>query len=412
MAAPALGIYEYQYTDDGIRLNGNSALPFIDIHKVQGLDMPTINAIESDYDSRHGGYVYARFSNSRTIVLDGTVYANANTIDTTIEALLANFHLRDEDEPFYYRGAGPAQRYIMCKPVGVNFDVDRLRSIGSCPIQFQLKAGDPLKYVDKSPLSVVSGTSYTLTNNGTAETFPVFEMEGGFTNMSIINNSTGETVTLTRATDNDDEIVIDFKKRSCYINDINCSRYLTSLGWWSLEPGVATSFRIVGTGANQMVNPDAESAYGAGYSVGSRWTGTQQSTEQKHSGTRSLKMRRNSKTAGNGNCIVPMGVTGLATGTYSAWAWMRGTNSEIKMDIQADSGTLATVALTTIPSNTWKKVQVVFTTTAVQNNLKFRFSDDGVAKPKKDKTAFFDDMGITALSASISGTVTARDGWL
>lgn len=414
MAAPALNVYEYQYTDTGFRLNSSVALPFVDVTKVQGLDLPNIDSIDSEYDSRHGGYVYARFTGSRTIIIDGILYANANTIDTTIETLLANFTPRRDDDPFYYRGAGVVQRYIMCKPVGLHFDIDRLRSVGSCGIQIQLKAGDPVKYVDKASLAVVSNTTYAMTNVGTAETFPVFEMDGGFTNMSVTCTTTGETVTLGMATDGDDEVVIDMKAKAAYVNGVNRSRQLSAIGWWSLEPGKPASFRITGTGENQFVNADCENNF-TGLTTDTDWSATQRSTDDKHSGSCSLKMTRTKKTTGAGNCFVPSGVSSLPAGRYNAWVWLKGTMTRINIQFLAGSEVLASVSLAVVSNKAWKKFSLPFTTTATKSNIRVKLSDDGgpSSARKKGKVLYIDDFGLTQLSATdISGIVYAKDGWL
>ena len=61
MAAPVLNMYEYQFKDSGVLLNGGASLPFIDVLKVTGLDLPPIETGDIDYDSQDGGFVYARF---------------------------------------------------------------------------------------------------------------------------------------------------------------------------------------------------------------------------------------------------------------------------------------------------------------------------------------------------------------
>lgn len=58
MAAPTLTDYQYQYGDSGFLINGGASLPFIDVDKVTGLDTPSIEVKDIDYDSQHGGYVY------------------------------------------------------------------------------------------------------------------------------------------------------------------------------------------------------------------------------------------------------------------------------------------------------------------------------------------------------------------
>jgi len=414
MVAPVLNPYEYQFTDTGVLLNNSTALPFIDISNIQGLDLPAIDSVDSEYDSRHGGYVYSRFVKIRTIVLDGTLYANAASIDTTIETLIANFMPRTTDAPFYYRGAGVAQRYIMCKPVGFNFNITALRNNGSCDIQIQLKAGDPVKYVDDADLPVTSGTAYAITNNGNVETFPKFDITGAAAEVVMVNTDTGETVTHTFTTDADDSVVIDFKTRSCTLNGVKNSSYLTSLGWWSFPPGVATNFKLLATAAEAMVNGGCEADFGAGYAVGANWTGTQQSTADKHSGSKSLRMVRKNKTAGSGTVTVPTTLTGLVAGSYTASVWVKGTMPNITVLVQNAGATVATATLFAVSSTTWRKVQLSFTLAAVSGAMTFVLNDTGQAASKlaKGKTLYMDDFSFKPTSATVTAVVSSKDGWL
>jgi len=414
MVAPVLNPYEYQFTDTGVLLNNSTALPFIDISNIQGLDLPAIDSVDSEYDSRHGGYVYSRFVKIRTIVLDGTLYANAASIDTTIETLIANFMPRTTDAPFYYRGAGVAQRYIMCKPVGFNFNITALRNNGSCDIQIQLKAGDPVKYVDDADLPVTSGTAYAITNNGNVETFPKFDITGAAAEVVMVNTDTGETVTHTFTTDADDSVVIDFKTRSCTLNGVKNSSYLTSLGWWSFPPGVATNFKLLATAAEAMVNGGCEADFGAGYAVGANWTGTQQSTADKHSGSKSLRMVRKNKTAGSGTVTVPTTLTGLAAGSYTASVWVKGTMPNITVLVQNAGATVATATLFAVSSTTWRKVQLSFTLAAVSGAMTFVLNDTGQAASKlaKGKTLYMDYFSFKPTSATVTAVVSSKDGWL
>jgi len=414
MVAPVLNPYEYQFTDTGVLLNNSTALPFIDISNIQGLDLPAIDSVDSEYDSRHGGYVYSRFVKIRTIVLDGTLYANAASIDTTIEALIANFMPRIADAPFYYRGAGVAQRYIMCKPVGFNFNITALRNNGSCDIQIQFKAGDPVKYVDDADTAVTSGTAYAITNNGNTETYPVFTISGVAAEVAMVNTDTGETVTHTFTTDADDSIVVDFKTRSCLLNGVKNSSYLTSLGWWSFKPGVATNFKLLATAAESMINPGCEADFGTGYAVGANWTGTQQSTADKHSGSKSLRMVRKNKTAGSGTVVVPTTLTGLAAGSYTASVWVKGTMPNVNVAVLNGATTVASVTLFPVSSTTWQKIQLSFTLAAVSGLMTFSITDTGqvASKLAKGKTLYMDDFSFKATTAVVTAVVSSKDGWL
>ena len=413
MAAPVLNMYEYQYGDSGVLLNGSPSLPFIDILKVSGLDLPPIEAGEIDYDSQNGGFIYARFVTARTIIFDGVLYANPSTIDQTLQTLRNNFSPSETDTPLYVRDAGLTQQYIMCKPIGLKYDVDRLRGYGACNIQIQLKAGDPTRYIDKANLAMTAGTNYSITNNGNTITWPRLITAGPFTELAVVNNNTGETVGLVFTADADDDIILDFKTRSLLINDVNASGLLTSIGWWPFRPGVAESFKLFSVGTNIMVNPDTESNYTAGYSVGTNWTGTQGATNEKHKGTRSLKMVRKNKTNGNGFVVIPTGITGQAAGTYTAWVWLKGSMPNVSVRVRNGGTQVGLVSLAKVNSKSWTKIQLTYTLAATSGAIDFMIYDDGAPSLKKGQTLYIDDMGISAINAtSFNATMQAKDGWL
>lgn len=414
MAAPTLNAYEYQFTDGGVLLNRSGTLPFVDVTSIQGLDLPTIDDYEADFDGRHGGYIYARYVKSRTIIIDGILYASAATADVAIEALIANFVPREDDAPFYYRGAGIAQRYIMCKPIGFNFNIDNLRNYGACQIQIQLKAGDPLKYADNADVVVTSGTTGTVTNDGNAETFGVFDLSGAASEVSIVKVSTGETVTVTYTTDADDAITIDFKKRACYVNGVRNSSYLTSLGWWSFNPASSTDFKILSVGVDTMVNGNCEANFTGSYAVGTNWTGTQQFTGDKHSGSKSLKMTRKNKTAGGGTVTVPTGVTGQAAGTYTASVWLKGTMPHANISVYNAAVAVATLTLVPVSSTTWQKFQLTYTLATTGGDITFVISDTGEAANllAKNKVLLMDDFSIRSVNSGVTCTAHTKDGWL
>ena len=415
MAAPTLGVYEWQYKDDGFRLNGSTALPFIDVSKVQGLDMPDIEEATSNYDARHGGYGYARFVGLRTIIITGTLYAAAASVDTVLDTLKSNFMPSDTEYPFYLRGAGPAQRYIMCKSLGIKYDIDRLRSIGSSPIQIQLLAGDVTQYIDNNDVTVTSGNSGTVTNDGNLTTYPVIELTGAATRIQLTKVSTGETVTLTYTTDADDVVVIDFNTRSCMINGEKNSTYLTSLGWWGLDPGVATTFRVSAISTDLMTNGSCEANFGAGYAVGANWEGTQQFTGEKHDGSRSLRMRRRNTTTANGNVTIPTGLTGLAAGTYTVSLWLKGSMGLINIGVFNGASSVASISNAAVSSTTWKKFSLTFTLAATSGTMTIQLNDLNTTKKfrVKNKYLYIDDMDVRAIQATtVTAVVSTKDGWM
>lgn len=414
MAAPTLNTYTYQYKDDGIVLNSDAAVPFVDVTKVQGLDMPDVNEDSDDYDGRHGGYGYARYTTLRTIIITGTVYVDVDVVDAFLDQLTTNFMLDDEEYPFYFKGAGINQRYIMCKSLGVKFDVDRLRSIGSSSIQFQLLAGDVEKIEDNDDVTISSGSAGAITNEGNVPTYPIFELSGAASLITMVKESTGETVTFEYVTDVDDSVIVDFETRSCYLNGERDSTLLTSLGWWSCDPGT-TGFRVSSNGANIMTNGDCEANFGTGYAVGANWAGTQQYTSEFHGGTKSLYMRRKNKTAANGNVTIPTGLTGLAAGTYTASLWVKGTMKYINIAVLNGAVTVSSVALAVVSSTSWTKLSMTFTLTGTSSDITFKIDDLNTTKTYrvKNKKLYIDDLSVLQIDTTgVTAVVSSKSGWM
>lgn len=415
MAIPVLNNYEYQYMEGGVLLNNSTSLPFIDVHNISGLSMPKIDAKTIEYDGRHGGYAYAQYVGMRTIIIDGVLYANSNTISATLDTLTTNFAPKEEDFPFFFKEPGIVQRYILCKPIACDYDVDNLRNYGASKIQIQLSAGDVTKYANKADVTMVPSAQYNFTNVGNLETYPEFTISGAYSSMSIVHIQSGNTVTIEYNTDNDDDTVIDYKTNRALINGDNASNYITSRGWAALEPNTVATFSISTVTANIMVNPGAEANFGAGYAVGSNWTGTQQSTEDKRSGAKSLRMVRKNKSATNGYCDVPTGVASIAAGRHMAWVWVKGTMPNVSISLMSGATTLLKITNVKVDKNKWTKYSLVFTTASTQTNPFFRITDvDQVAKKKlKNQKLFMDDFGFQSVSSGdVTAVASTKDGWL
>lgn len=260
MAAPVLNAYEYQYMDSGVLWNGSASLPFIDITDVTGLDIPKIDPVVTNYDNQHGGYISAQYVGTRTIILDANLYADPNNADVIVEQLVTNFLPRTTDAPLYYRGSGIAQRYIMCKPIGFNYNLNNLRNYGVTKIQGQLQAGDPTKYIDNAVQVMTSGTNYNVTNSGNTITYPVFTIVGAFTALTLTNNTTGAVVTITTTRVGGDTTIVDMRSKSVTINGVRNSAVATALGWWGISPGV-TSYKATATGTPTSITATTASGW-------------------------------------------------------------------------------------------------------------------------------------------------------
>ena len=126
-------------------------------------------------------------------------------------------------------------------------------------------------------------------------------------------------------------------------------------------------------------------------------------------------MVRNSKTAANGSVTIPTGITGLVAGSYTCWAWIKGTMPKVTMRVRNDGTDITSVVLTDNSSTAWKKIQFTFTLATTSGAIDFVFQDTGQAASvyKKNQTLLIDDMGVAAINASsFTGTVKTKDGWI
>lgn len=248
MAAPTLGNYEYQLGDTGIKLNGTSTLPFFDIDKVAGLDMPKIEVKEDSLDAQHGGVVFGKYFQPRTIIIDGAIYADPTTVDSYIDSLISNYMPSESDTPFYFKHPGVTQRYVLCRPVGFNYDIERLRAYGKCSAQLQLKAGDPRKYVDNADQVMTVGSNYTPTNTGNMETYPIFVITGAWSTITFTNNTAAKSVVLTDTRVAGDITVINFKDRSVIVNGSRKSSIVSTGNWWNIPSNNTQTVKYTVTG--------------------------------------------------------------------------------------------------------------------------------------------------------------------
>jgi len=216
MAAPTLNDYELQYKDTGVLLNGTSAVPFWDVTKITGLvDFPEFDPKIQDLDGRHGSFVAATFFKHRTIIIDGTLYANVASVDASVQTLRSSLLPDNLDYPFYFKLPGQTQRYLNAKGIGFNCDIDTARRIGTAAFQVQLVAPDPRHYVDGTPVNWTTNVNFNLTNNGNVTLGPVILLTAASTttaSITVTNVATGQGVTLSFSVTASDALIIDLDK--------------------------------------------------------------------------------------------------------------------------------------------------------------------------------------------------------
>lgn len=250
-------------TDTGVVLNSSVSQPFVDIHKVTGLDSAPYRTTERDWEGNDGGFMDAEFEKGRSIVLDGTVYTDTGTIEDYLDQLKANFAPTTTLQNFYFKVPGKAERLLFVKPLGCRYDWDELRRTGQAAIQFSMFAEDPRIY-DSELLSVsvplgavvytgfgfnlgfdfgFGGTSSTTDQvlieiSGNRPTPPIFVVTGPVTNPRILNDITGAELRFNIVLGASDTLTIDTKYKTVRLNGTaNRRSALIAPDWYFLEPG-------------------------------------------------------------------------------------------------------------------------------------------------------------------------------
>lgn len=256
----------FMLTDTGVVLNSAVLQPFVDIHKVTGLDSAPYRTTERDWEGNDGGFMDAEFEKGRNVVLDGTVYSDTGSIEDYLDDLKANFAPTTTLQNFYFKAPGVVERLLFVKPLGCRYDWDELRRTGQASIQFSMFAEDPRIY-DSELLSAsvplgatvytgfgfdlgfdfgfggVSSTTdqVTLLIGGNRPTPPIFVISGPVTNPRILNDVTGAELRFNITLDTLDTLTIDTKYKTVRLNGTaNRRSALVAPDWYFLEPGSNT----------------------------------------------------------------------------------------------------------------------------------------------------------------------------
>ena len=262
--APSLNNYEFQFGDSGTVLNTDDlGLPFLDVQKVSGLDSAPLRTSTDEHQGTDGTYIDTPFLSSRTIVLEGNLFADQNDPDTMLDDLKADF-TSDSVRPFYYQLPGQRLRFVNCQGGGIQYDLDGGRRIGLTPVQLTLLAEDPYIYdypPQQSQVSVptisIVGTSFnmafnvgfggalpnngaTVTNSGSHTAYPIITITGPTTNPVISDSYSGITMSLATTLAAGDVLVIDCRKKSIVLNGTVSRRTaMSGLKWLTVPPGIS-----------------------------------------------------------------------------------------------------------------------------------------------------------------------------
>jgi hypothetical protein len=271
-------VEQYQFRDDGVVLNTDASLPFVDITSVQGIDTAAYRTTTKDIEGTDGGTVEANFETLRTVVIDGIAYADPTALDAFLDQLAANFEPNSVDQPFYW-GSDNGPRVVYGKSQGLKYTKSNQRSIGIQPIQVTILCGDPRKY---SPTTATSGPIYlgsattggrgylkgfpfgygaaatqsagSITPGGNRSTPGLYVITGPIINPAIVNDTLGVQWTFTIGLAAGESLYINPRVRTVRFGAANgLSRRNAMRGpWWMLRPRV-NNFRLLGSGGTANV---------------------------------------------------------------------------------------------------------------------------------------------------------------
>lgn len=254
--------FTYKLGDDGIVLNPDSSIfPFVDVKKINGLDSAPYRTTERQHEGTDGSFMDAEFEKGRTIVIDGTLYADGYDVESILDALKYNYAPSRTLMPFYFKKPGVSERFMRVKPLGCRYDVETLRRLGITDIQFTLFAEDPRIYssilhdeVIMQETNVLTGRSYNKEYNygygaaidpaganivvgGNRPTPVLMTIYGPAQYPRIINETLGTSMSFELTMGDGDALIIDTQYHTVRLNGANRRSALTNPTWFSLLPG-------------------------------------------------------------------------------------------------------------------------------------------------------------------------------
>lgn len=258
--------YSYRIGAAGTVLNPASLVqPFVDLTKIRGFDSAEGRTTERDHEGVDGGFLDAEFEKMRTVVLEGQLIASVDTVEPFLDTLKSEWGLGNTIKQLYFQVPGVAERLLHVKTLGVRYDIDTLRNMGCCDVQFMAQAEDPRVYSSTlvtvninqgTPIttgfgfplgfpfgfgSAVSPDSTTITVGGNRPTPPTITITGPVTDPVIYSDTKGLTMAFQITLTAGQTLVIDTYYRTVKLDGTLTRRSaLLTPSWFYLEPGQNT----------------------------------------------------------------------------------------------------------------------------------------------------------------------------
>lgn len=255
--------YVFRMGDTGFTLNSDSeALPFIDVYKAVGLDSAPIRETEREWEGNDGSFMDAEFESGRRVLIEGRLYGDQATLESTLDTLKSDYAPRSSLTNFYFKAPGVDERMLLVKPLGCKYDWSQDRRLGAVDIQFNLFAEDPRIYGStEQSLSlsmggqVVTGFGFNLGfnfgfggtpvvsgsnafNSGNRPTPALITIPGPVLNPRILHEGLNRTLQFSIDLPTGQYLEVDTKYRTVRLDGAtNRRNALTGAGWFMLQKG-------------------------------------------------------------------------------------------------------------------------------------------------------------------------------
>lgn len=254
--------FSYMLGDSGIILNPDALItPFVDITKVIGLDNAPYRTTERDHEGTDGGFMDAEYEKGRSLILEGTAYADGDSVEPFLDSLKANYAPSRTLVPFYFKKPGVTERFLRVKPLGCKYDVDQIRRLGLTEIQFSMFAEDPRIYSSNvreefitQSQTALTGRSYNkgysygygttvdpsarnIVVGGNRPTPVTLLMTGPAEQPTVINETSGTTMVFDLSLPAGSVLAVDTYYHTVRLDGANRRSALVDPNWFFLLPG-------------------------------------------------------------------------------------------------------------------------------------------------------------------------------
>lgn len=268
---------EFQLGIDTTGLVLGSGTDYI-VHEVDGSGLPGMRSSDRAKPFDHGVFLGPEYIEARQVVIDLTIRGeNAAACQANLDALIRAWSFDARSATTYDQTTnlrvllpGQTERILKGRPRKSSFDTSNLKS-GKVTGTLEFIAGDPRWYGDvlkSAGLNVsapTSGFGFDLAfdfgfgggtsgavvceNEGTLPTPPALRLDGPLTNVTVANETTGKSLTITLVVASGEYLEVDFVQRTVLLNGTASRYYAMSGDWWELIPGNNTVRMNAGSGS-------------------------------------------------------------------------------------------------------------------------------------------------------------------